>query len=212
MIFLGYDPGGKNAHGVAAINVAANGSICAPPLCNIVENAEAAWNWLIAHGPATAVGMDTLLAWSPFGSRACDNALRRYYGRHGASVIAQNSLYSAMTLNGAIIAKRFERTGIPQFETHPKLFLRAWAGTHAATDPATQSILKAYENLRLSEGTDLPRTALTDHSADAVIAAWCAAQAYLGHWTVDLYAIPGDKLEPVVRNARFPWPERITAP
>jgi hypothetical protein len=102
-VFLGYDPGGKGKNGVAAIQLVSN----APKVvakATVLDAAEAL-SWLEAHArSAVAIGIDTLLAWSPMGGRACDNFLRRKYG--GNSIIAQNSLYSSMTLNGAIVAKR----------------------------------------------------------------------------------------------------------
>ncbi|WP_417271718.1 DUF429 domain-containing protein [Celeribacter halophilus] len=100
-VFLGYDPSGKGKNGVAAIQLVSN----APKVVAkaTVLDAVEALSWLEAHArSAVAIGIDTILAWSPKGGRACDNVLRRKYG--GNSIIAQNSLYSSMTLNGAIVA------------------------------------------------------------------------------------------------------------
>lgn len=118
-LFLVYDPGGKGKNGVAAIQVVSG----MPKIVDkaTVRDAAEALSWLQAHAKtAVALGIDTLLAWSPKGGRACDDALRRKYG--GNSIVAQNSLYSSMTLNGAIVAKRL---GLPVYESHPKLLLRA---------------------------------------------------------------------------------------
>jgi predicted nuclease with RNAse H fold len=185
-IFLGYDPGGRGKNGVAAIRVPTN----TPEVISTatVLDASEALAWLTAFkDSAQAIGIDTLLAWSPSGSRACDNALRRKYG--GNSVIAQNSLYSAMTLNGAIVAKRI---GLPVYESHPKLLLRS-----DAADPVRQ----AYRSAVTRAGAD--------HEADAVVAAWCAAMGYMRSWTTELFADVEDDIELVVPGARYPWFEPL---
>ena len=181
-LFLGYDPGGKGKNGVAAIRMVSN----VPEVVEkaTVHDAAEALSWLDVHAKfATAIGIDTLLAWSPNGGRSCDNALRRKYG--GNSVVAQNSLYSSMTLNGAIVAKRL---GLPAYESHPKLLLRLSGG---------DAIREAYQNAVLNSGAD--------HEGDAIVAAWCAAMGHNGNWTADLYADLEDDLEYVVPGARYPW-------
>lgn len=185
-LFLGYDPGGNGKNGVAAIKVVSD----APKVVDqaTVRDAAEALSWLKAHASAAvALGIDTLLAWSPKGGRACDNALRNKYG--GNSIVAQNSLYSSMTLNGAIVARRL---GIPVYESHPKLFLRV---------SAQNSIREVYQDAVANSGTD--------HEADAIVAAWCAAMGHNQKWINDLYADIEDDLEFVVPGARYPWFEDL---
>lgn len=203
MLFLGYDPGGKDTHGVAAVFVAPDGQISEPPICAVVGNAEDAWGWLSSHQEAVAIGIDTLLAWSPLGGRAC--ALRNAYRRHGPTVIPQNALYSSMTLNGAIIAKRFARNGLPLFESHPKLFMK----TRVEGDAATESILRVYTDIKSSGSITPTLSKQADDRADAVVAAWCAAQGFYRRWTVDLFQTPGDNLEPVADGVTYPWPHAL---
>ena len=185
-LYLGYDPGGMGKNGVAAIQVASDA-------LNVIDQATVrdaaeALSWLGAHArTAVALGIDTLLAWSPKGGRACDNALRRKYG--GNSIVAQNSLYSSMTLNGAIVAKRL---GLPVYESHPKLLLRV-SGENA--------IRKVYEEAVANSGAD--------HEGDAIVAAWCAAMGHKQKWVVDLYADLDDDIELVVPGARYPWFESL---
>lgn len=101
-LFLGYDPGGKGKNGVAAVQIDSDALKIVDKAT--VRDAAEALSWLATYArTADALGIDTLLAWSPKGGRACDDALRRKYG--GNSIIAQNSLYSSMTLNGAIVAR-----------------------------------------------------------------------------------------------------------
>ncbi|MDF3351929.1 hypothetical protein HKX17_17665 [Sulfitobacter sp. KE34] len=185
-LFLGYDPGGKGKNGVAAIQVISD----TPKILDkaTVRDAAEALAWLNARAKtAVALGIDTLLAWSPRGGRACDDALRRKYG--GSSIVAQNSLYSSMTLNGAIVAKRL---GLPVYESHPKLLLRV---------SAEHAIRKIYHDAVAESGAD--------HEGDAIVAAWCAAMGHNGRWTVDLFTYIEDDIELVMPRARYPWFETV---
>ena len=185
-LFLGYDPGGKGKNGVAAIQVISD----TPKVVDkaTVRDAAEALSWLEAHArSAVALGIDSLLAWSPKGGRACDNALRRKYG--GNSIVAQNSLYSSMTLNGAIVARRLE---LPVYESHPKLLLRV---------ADENAIREVYDDAVANSGAD--------HEGDAIVAAWCAAMGHRRKWTVDLFVDPEDDIELVVPNARYPWFEAL---
>ena len=206
MLFLGYDPGGKGTHGVAAVKVARDGVLMEVVAVDVVRDAEAAWAWLSSHTDASALGIDTLLAWSPRGGRVCDDELRQAYKAHAPTVIPQNALYSSMTLNGAMLARWAARKGLPLFESHPKLLVR----TRSRLDSATQSMLATYRLIKESGtgSTALERQA--DDKADAVVAAWCAAQGFHGLWTNNLFDAPGDRLELVADNCVYPWPERIT--
>lgn len=185
-LFLGYDPGGKGKNGVAAIQVVSD----MPKIVDkaTVRDAAEALTWLQSHAKtAVALGIDTLLAWSPKGGRACDDALRRRYG--GNSIVAQNSLYSSMTLNGAIVAKRLR---LPAYESHPKLLLRV-SGENA--------ISELYQDALASSGAD--------HEGDAIVAAWCAAMGHNRKWIVDLFSDLEDDIELVVPGARYPWFEDL---
>ncbi len=185
-LFLGYDPGGKGKNGVAAIQVVADVPIVVGKAT--VRDAAEALSWLEAYArTADALGIDTLLAWSPTGGRACDDALRRKYG--GNSIVAQNSLYSSMTLNGALVAKRL---GLPVYESHPKLLLRV---------SGENTIRKVYQDAVANSGAD--------HEADAIVAAWCAAMGHNRKWTVNLYEHLEDDIELVVPGARYPWFENL---
>lgn len=185
-LFLGYDPGGIGKNGVAAIRVVSDALDVVDKAT--VRDAVQALTWLDVYAEtAVALGIDTLLAWSPKGGRACDDALRRKYG--GKSIVAQNSLYSSMTLNGAIVARRL---GLPAYESHPKLWLRV---------SGLNTIREVYE--------DAVSTAQADHEGDAIIAAWCAAMGHNRKWAVDLYVDIEDDIELVVPNARYPWFEKV---
>ncbi|QJF51973.1 DUF429 domain-containing protein [Roseobacter ponti] len=154
-LFLGHDPGGAEKNGVAAIRVKSE-ALEIVETATVLNASEALSRLENYADDAQALGIDTLLAWSPKGGRACDDALRRKYG--GNSVVAQNSLYSAMTLNGAIVARRIK---MPVYESHPKLLLKL---------PAGGAIRPAYDTAIARAGSD--------HEGDAFVAAWCAA---MGH-------------------------------
>lgn len=186
MLFLGYDPGGRAKNGVAAVRLNSE-AVEVVETATVVDAAEALI-WLKLHSSkAEALGIDTLLAWSPKGGRACDDALRRRYG--GNSVVAQNSLYSAMTLNGAIVARRL---GLPVYESHPKLLLQT---------SAAETIRPAYEEAIARAGAD--------HEGDAIVAAWCAAMGHTRKWVAELYSDIEDDIERVVPSARYPWFEAV---
>ena len=124
-------------------------------------------------------------------------------------MVAQNSLYSAMTVNGVLIAMAGRDAGLPLAESHPKLLIRA--AQHA--DPAIKLLCGRYEEMtRLGAG----HRGVTDHEADALIAAWCASRSYFGRWSIDLYDIDAnsddsDDLVFPAGRATYPWPEAIGA-
>jgi len=205
MLFLGYDPGGKGTHGVAAVRVARDGALTELVAVDVVQDAEAAWAWMSDHNDAAALGIDTLLAWSPRGGRACDDRLRQAYKAHAPTVIPQNALYSSMTLNGAMVARWAARTGLPLFESHPKLLVR----TRTRLDCITETVIAAYRSIKESSKGSAALERQADDKADAVVAAWCAAQGFYGLWPTNLFDAPGEQLEMVAENCRYPWPDSI---
>ena len=79
-LFLGYDPGGENAHGVAAVRIAADGTLESKPETAVLRDAEAVGRWVDERrDDLIALGIGILLAWSRKCGRACDAALRCKY-------------------------------------------------------------------------------------------------------------------------------------
>ena len=163
-LFLGYDPGGDGKHGVAAVRIAEDGTL-EEPSTRCLPDAAGVRCWLRSQPAPRALGIDTLLAWSPTGGnhrkprrasgRACGIALRRKCREHSNSVIAQNSLRSSMTINGAIVAKEARRLGLPLVESHPKLLMRA--ARH--TDPEMQPLCEPVNRSRSRDDSGSPSRA-----------------------------------------------------
>ena len=195
-LFLGFDPGGEDKFGVAAVRTDPGGkTIVERATC--VRNAAAATEWACQFSDVAAIGIDTLLAWSTRGKRRCDEELRVLYPEYSNSIIMQNSLYSAMTLNGAIVAAELHSRGAKLCETHPKLVLKAFG-----RQPALAGLKAAIDGLQ-----DGPQTIKQkDDMQDAVVAAWAAARWHFGRWTRDLYQGGADLVQPAW-TAVYPWPD-----
>lgn len=134
--FLGYDPGGNEKHGVAAIRVESGEVKMAA--CDTVKTAGDALRWLqerIARkktecirrgaadlGPVQGLGIDTLTYWSSgrSGLRKADEMLRHVFDpllretgakKHfSSSVVAPNSLYGSMSVNGMFVLRQLRKS------------------------------------------------------------------------------------------------------
>ncbi len=135
--FLGYDPGGNDSHGVAAIRVecgrierptVATRPAVADVLCWFQDQSQE-WN---KEGPLSGVlgvGIDTLAYWSVAsnGARSADNTLRSKYPDVKGSVLWPNALRSAMSVNGMLVLRKLREqcSSVYVTETHPKVLYRA---------------------------------------------------------------------------------------
>lgn len=63
-LFLGYDPGGDGKHGVAAARIAEDGDLEVMDR-RCMRDAAAELDWLRSQPSPLALGIDTLLAWTP---------------------------------------------------------------------------------------------------------------------------------------------------
>jgi len=207
MLFLGYDPGGTGTHGVAAIHVAQDGQIEKVTFNDVLRDADAVKEWLNSYPHSLALGIDTLLGWSGSGTRRCDQLLRHAYPHFRNTVISQNALYSSMTLNGAMVARVAAARGLPIYESHPKLIIK----TQAANDPGAKGVLAVHAGMKAGHIAGSSAAKVADDKADAVLAAWCAAQGWLGRWKADLFLLAGDDLEFFAGAAFYPWPEEPVA-
>lgn len=198
MLFLGYDPGGYSkgpGNGVAVAEIRKDGTFAAKPETKTFHYANEVRDWLLGHPSAKALGVDTLLAWSLKGGRACDDALRNHYKSkvNSSTVMAQNSLLSAMTINGTLVAQAGRDLGLTLVESHPKLLMKA-----------ALSKDKAGKHLR-----NRLRFISNDDEADALVAAWCASRWFFKCWKTNLYKTIQDALDFPAGKAFYPWPEDV---
>ena len=149
----------------------------------------------------------------------CENGLRELRRvqakpewRNSKSVVSQNSLYSAMTLNGALVAMA-AREDSPEFllvESHPKLLLHAAKGIGAAREHLVRGYAEALCQGKPHVARRYGPRVHEDHMADAFVAAWCASRWYFGQWTTDLYDLtPRERYFFPACEAVYPWPEPV---
>lgn len=206
--FLGYDPGGKNGHGVAAILVE-SGSIKTHWLTTKSTAVDAA-NWLNEVGNlrhALGVGVDTLAYWSGghAGWRAADHGLRRGYKKVAGSVLSPNRLQGSMALNGMFVLRRLRDADRSLYvtETHPKVLHFAMTG-RPYREGREEGLAVWLEGIRttwlkqmgLCQQENQPETEtrypVNDHELDAVVSAYAAFRGHVasfggqGGWDLNL--------------------------
>lgn len=208
-LYLGYDPGGGGAHGVAMI-------ADRQAICDTVPTAQDAITWFderCRDQAPSAVGIDTLTLWStgPAGWRPADRALRAAYPGVAASVVPPNSLYGAMPINGVAVGLELRRI-FPTLritETHPKILYFA----------LTRSVYDFAEH-REQMVQDLvgwvavgPCEVGSEHAWDALVSAYAARQWDTGDWQYDLHRLkshPGERLVLAHGSeACYAWPDPL---
>lgn len=134
--FWGYDPGGHEGNGVAAI-YAADGVLQADTVrIGTKDTAAEVVTWFknqeMPGSVPLAMGIDTLTCWSGgSGSwRRADEALRIAYPDVKDSVMSPSSLMGAMSLNGMFVLLRLRQWNSNLYitETHPKVLHKAMKG------------------------------------------------------------------------------------
>jgi hypothetical protein len=191
MITLGFDPGGKNGFGCAAVAAPDNGGCCKVISVATVNSVDEAVAWS-THACGSikpvSIGIDTLLFWqsTPSGWRGADEWLRDQYPAVRNSIACSNSLYGSMSVQGAILAQRMRSIWKDTLitETHPKVlwhhfapqseYPRNWA-------EHTSLAMSWLEKLGISCSI-----CNNEHELDAIISAWASGQATSGAWSVDL--------------------------
>jgi len=208
-LYLGYDPGGGGAHGVAIIddNHAA---------CETVATANEALRWFRARcdkQPPSALGVDTLTLWStgPAGWRPADRALRAAYPKVVNSIASPNSLYGAMPVSGAAVtlALRGIFPDLKITETHPKVLYFCLTQATYDFDGARSEMVR-----RLAGWIGLSCDVGSEHSWDALVSAYAAREWHGGKWAHDLHQLPArDGHEQLVpahgSDAHYAWPAAL---
>ncbi len=171
-VWIGADPGGKRAFGVAILR----DSECL--ICKTVSSVHEAVEWIDSHcrereESPNGVGIDAPLWWSSAvcGWRRVDEKLRKFQKINRNSVQAVNSLCGSAIAGGMLFAQlvREQHPDIEITESHPKALLQA-------LDLNGDSFAKEFS---------VPNTWTTEHERDAVIAAVCAREGFSGQWKGD---------------------------
>jgi hypothetical protein len=199
---IGYDPGGNDRHGIAALRVeqrdgrwmsldlfvATGGS-----LEDVVRWVDTACRDV----PIVAAGVDTLTEWNSgrSGYRPADLWLIHHYRDAAKSVIAPASLYGAMVINGGglliRLKDRFKADRTILTEAHPKVCYRAITG-EKANWKASRARMTAWLISELGVGRAQDICVQDDHRFDAATAALAALRGLNRDWTLDLHALPGE--------------------
>lgn len=213
-LFFGYDPGGNKSHGVAALVI--RGDAPDEVVTKTVSTVEEACEWFSATAlrralPVVAFGVDTLTTWSTghAGFRPADRYLRAKYPAVQNSVIAPNSLYGAMAVNGmaAILRMRAQWPDLQIVEAHPKVLFHALS---RRVYDFKGSKAELHELLARRFKLTPATLAQNDHEYDAIISAVSAWKGACGEWTRDLHREPTVEGESLVHPAgptAFWWPD-----
>jgi hypothetical protein len=147
--------------------------------------------------------MDTLMFWEtgPSGWRAADTWLRTRYAAIMKSVVAPNSLYGAMAIQGMAMAISLHRRwpDIALNESHPKVLYHALCRKKYRWDP--EMIMWLDRETQCSTAK-----IANEHEWDALISAWATRKGLLREWTNDLRSLSSNAIEPA-GSVTYWWPE-----
>lgn len=181
---IGYDPGGNDAHGVAALRIQ-DGEPTEITL-DTLDTAGCVIRWMERPGPIIGLGVDTLSYWSTgrSGWRDADLWLCEHYPSVRNSIVAPNSLRGSMVLNGmsVLIEARKQSEKLPITETHPKVLYAALSGERYNYVADHREMIRRLEQwLCLSQ-----LQVRNEHEWDAAISALAALKGISGAWKRDL--------------------------
>ena len=205
---VGYDPGGNCKHGLAQALVR-DGEIVSVTT-KTLSHAEDVVTSILDFETPLGLGIDTLTCWGTgrSGWRPADRWLRQRYPAVKESMVAPNSLWGAMSVNGmaVLIPVRQARRSIFVTETHPKvlyyaLFNQPW-------DFKGQNISVMNERLSQLLGVDVAPQ--NEHEWDSAISILGVVRGIRRLWQRDLHALPTDSGERLVQpcgTTAYVWPE-----
>ena len=181
--WVGTDPGGKNAFGLAFVNMSGHVT------CATVSSVDEAVKKITTIGEPLALGIDAPMWWSACegAGRMADARLRIRYGISSGTIQSGNSLKGAALIGGALLASRIreEFPGIRITESHPKALLLAM-GIDEGRFAARFGVEMGWRN---------------EHERDAVVAAICAREGFEGRWPANL----ADHRGPLEQNPKTYW-------
>lgn len=208
MLYLGYDPGGNDKHGVAALRWESGKRVSIRTAT--LPSTESVLRWFQGEaGRPLAIGVDTLTCWStgPSGWRPADRWLRQRYPEVSGSVASPNSLYGSMSLNGmsVLLELRKLNSNLLVTETHPKVL--HW---HIQRLQYDYVLGRAAMDDVLKDQVGCIAHCETDHEWDAAISAVAAYKCESRQWTRDLHLIPtltDERLVNPCGQTKYAWPD-----
>jgi hypothetical protein len=216
---VGYDPGGNENHGVAALRVRREYDEWKPlnlqtATHGTLENVLGWVDGLCKGRRIVAAGVDTLTEWNAgrSGLRPADRWLRGRFTKVAGSVVPPNALYGSMVVNGAAfltaLSPRFQRDETVVTEAHPKVLYFATTGKRCAWDTdSTEMAVWLADQLGIEECPDLLGPA--DHRFDAGVSVLAALKGLNREWPLDLHALPSNDQGRLVRfcgRTHYWWP------
>lgn len=169
MFVLGFDPGGINNFGWAALDIEENGR-CADLKTGVVSTAREAVQQAKKNAginPA-GVGIDAPLFWVQEGDRRADAFIRRRVvaaGGHSGTVSSVNSLRGACLVQGILTAC---------------LAAESWPSA-VITEAHPKALLRIHNDARGFVAENLLQKNLEEHERDAALAAFSAWAAVVAH-------------------------------
>jgi hypothetical protein len=203
---IGYDPGGNDKHGVAALIVDSGRPVQLD--FTTVHNAQAALDWFTIGEMPLAAGIDTLtvLCTGDGGWRPADRWLRRQYPQVQNSVVNPNYLQGSMALNGlaVMISLRGASKSVLVSETHPKVLYYYLSGLQY-----NYQINQFAMNAQLTQWIGLATDTVNDHEWDAILSCFAVMEGISGRWPTDLHQLPtlaDEKLVQPGGASHYFWP------
>jgi hypothetical protein len=203
---IGYDPGGKDKHGVAALIVDSGRPV--QLTFATVRNARAALDWFTIGEMPLAAGIDTLtvLSMGDGGWRRADRWLRGKYPQVRNSVVNANHLQGSMALNGlaVMISLRGVTKNVLVSETHPKVLYY-----HLSGIKHNYQANQVAMNAQLTQWIGLATNTANDNEWDAVVSCFAVLNGISGRWPTDLHLLPtmvGEKLVHPGGASHYFWP------
>ena len=164
--WIGADPGGKDAFGLAFVDV--SGAV----RCETVSSVHEAVKAVTAMGKALDLGIDAPMWWSARegGGRMADKRLRDCYRIQSGTIQSGNSLQGAALIGSALLASRLREAfpGLRITESHPKALLLALR----------------LDGVQFAARYGIQTNWGNEHERDAAIAAACAREGFEGRCVV----------------------------